>query len=114
MLTTYLMNWNDHKDASVYTAGKRYKVVIENMAESAVIQTKWFSGAYASHKANQFAARTLGLTGELAKLVAYEKSCREYNAEVTQTMREMVSQHEGSEFGDNLKSALAQREQIGL
>lgn len=113
MLTTYLMNWSDRKDASVYS-GKRYKVVIENMADSTTIQTKWFSGAYASHKANQFAARTLGLDGELAKLIAYEKSCREHNAEVTKTMREMVSEFEGSEFGDNLKSALVQREKIGL
>lgn len=113
MLTNYLVNWNDRKDASVYSTGKRYKVVIENMGET-VLQTKWFSGAYASNRANQFAARALGLNDELAKQIALEKSSREYNAEVTKTMREMVSQFEGSEFGDNLKSALAQRERIGL
>lgn len=114
MLTTYLLNWNDRKDASVYSGRKGYKVVIENMAEGTVIQTRRFYGAYASHKANQFAARTLGLNDELAKLVAYEKSSRERNAEVTKTMREMVSQHEGTEFGNNLKAALAQRDRIGL
>jgi hypothetical protein len=114
MLSNYLVNWNDRKDASVYTGGKRYKVVIESMAEGKVVETKWFSGAYASHKANQFAARTLGLNDELAKLVACETSCREYNAEVTKSMREMVAQFEGSEFGDNLKAALAARDRIGL
>ena len=114
MFTTYLLNWDDRKDASVFSMGNgRYKVVIASL-DGTTIQTKWFSRGYASHKANQFAARTLGLNDELAKLVAYEKSCREHNEQVTKTMREMVAEFEGSEFGDNLKAALAQRDRLGL
>lgn len=113
MLTTYLVNWNDRKDASVYALKKGYKVSIEHM-DGTVIQTKRFYGAYASYKANQFAARSLGLNDELAKQISLEKSSREHNAQVTKTLREMIPQHEGTEFGNNLKSALEQRERIGL
>jgi hypothetical protein len=91
MFTAYYMNWDDAKDASVYSMGNgKYKVEIEDMRESLVVQTMWFSGDYASHTANQFAARTLGLMEEVAKLARYEAWCREYDAEVAKTLRSML------------------------
>src|SRR5579871_1634138 len=95
MFIAYYMNWNDAKDASIYSLGNgSYRVEIEDMRESVVLQTTWFSGDYASHKANQFAAQTLGLMDEVAKLVRYETWCREYDAEVAKTLRSMLREEE--------------------
>lgn len=108
MLVTYYLNWNDRKDASVYSMGAgRYKVEVENMATSLVVQTKWFSGRYASHAANQFAARTLGLTDEVRKLAAYEAWCRNYDAEVKATLVQMSEAEGDSDYGRTLRIALA-------
>jgi hypothetical protein len=74
-LTQYYLNHTMRKDASVYSTRTRYRVEVYDMAKGEVAQKRTFKD---SHKANQFAARALGLSDELRKLMAYEAWCVEY------------------------------------